>query len=62
MDASVRPAGAADLERRTVTALVYAVVVLAALFAPSPIFALLIAILAVLGYMELRALFRHRTY
>jgi phosphatidate cytidylyltransferase len=51
-----------DLERRTVTALVYAVVVLAALFAPSPIFAVLIAILAVLGYMELRALFRHRTY
>jgi phosphatidate cytidylyltransferase len=58
----VRPVGTADLERRTVTALVYAVVVLAALFAPSPIFAVLVAILAVLGYVELRALFRHRAY
>lgn len=61
MDAS-RPAGAADLEQRTVTALVYAVVVLAALFAPSPIFAVLVAILAALGYVELRSLFRHRSY
>ncbi len=62
MDGSGRPAGTADLERRTITALVYAVVVLAALFAPSPIFAVLVAILAVLGYIELRALFRYRPY
>ena len=62
MDASARPAGPADLERRTVTALVYAVVVLAALFAPSPIFAVLVAILAALGYVELRSLFRYRPY
>ena len=65
MDANAKsagPAGTADLERRTGTALVYAVVVLAALFAPSPIFAVLVAILAVLGYVELRALFRGRTY
>jgi phosphatidate cytidylyltransferase len=54
--------GIADLERRTVTAIVYGVVVLAALFAPSPTFAILIGILAVLGYLELRALFRFRPY
>jgi phosphatidate cytidylyltransferase len=54
--------GTADLERRTITALVYGVVVLAALFAPWPTFAVLVAILAVLGYLELRALFRHRSY
>jgi phosphatidate cytidylyltransferase len=54
--------GFADLERRTVTALVYAVVVLAALFAPWPTFAVLISLLAVIGYLELRALFRHRPY
>ena len=54
--------GAADLERRTVTALVYGVVVLAALFAPWPTFAVLVGILAVLGYLELRALFRYRSY
>jgi phosphatidate cytidylyltransferase len=54
--------GIADLERRTVTALVYGVVVLAALFAPSPTFAILVGILAVLGYLELRALFRYRSY
>jgi phosphatidate cytidylyltransferase len=54
--------GTADLERRTVTALVYGVVVLAALFAPSPTFAVLVGILAVLGYLELRALFRYRPY
>ena len=36
-----------DLERRTGTALVYGVVVLAALFAPWPTFAILIVILAV---------------
>jgi phosphatidate cytidylyltransferase len=54
--------GIADLERRTVTALVYGVVVLAALFAPSPTFAVLVGILAVLGYLELRALFRYRSY
>jgi phosphatidate cytidylyltransferase len=52
----------ADLERRTATALVYAVVVLAALFAPAPTFVVLVAILAVLGYFELRALFRYRSY
>ena len=52
----------ADLERRSVTALVYAVVVLAALFAPPPTFVVLVAILAVLGYIELRALFRYRSY
>ncbi len=51
-----------DLERRTATALVYGVVVLAALFAPSPTFAVLVAILAVLGYVELRSLFRHRSF
>jgi len=62
LDASARPAGVPDLERRTVTALVYAVVVLAALFAPSPIFAVLVAILAALGYIELRSLFRDRPY
>jgi phosphatidate cytidylyltransferase len=62
LDASARPAGPADLERRTVTALVYAVVVLAALFAPSPIFAVLVAILAALAYVELRSLFRYRSY
>jgi len=54
--------GFADLERRTVTALVYAVVVLAALFAPWPTFAVLISLLAVIGYVELRALFRYRPY
>jgi phosphatidate cytidylyltransferase len=62
LDVSSRPIGTADLERRTVTALVYAVVVLAALFAPWPVFALLVAILAVLGYIELRGLFRYRSY
>src|SRR6266436_6575506 len=51
-----------DLERRTGTALVYGVVVLAALFAPWPTFAILVAILAVLGYLELRALFRYRSF
>ena len=62
MDASVRPTGTADLERRTVTAIVYAVVVLAAVVAPWPVFAALVAILGVLGYIELRALFRYRPY
>jgi phosphatidate cytidylyltransferase len=62
LDASARPVGTADLERRTVTALVYAVVVLAALFAPAPIFAVLVAILAALAYIELRSLFRYRSY
>ena len=51
-----------DLERRTATAIVYAVVVLAALVAPSPIFAILVAILAALGYVELRQLFAFRPY
>lgn len=60
--ASVPGVGIADLERRTGTALVYGVVVLAALFAPSPTFAVLVGILAVLGYLELRALFRYRSY
>jgi len=54
--------GFADLERRTVSALVYAVVVVAALFAPWPTFAVLISLLAVIGYFELRALFRDRPY
>lgn len=54
--------GIADLERRTATALVYAVVVLAALFAPAPTFVVLAAIFAVLGYVELRTLFRYRSY
>ena len=62
MDGSPPPAGTADLERRTVTALVYAVVVLAALLAPWPVFATLVAVLAALGYLELRALFRYRPY
>jgi phosphatidate cytidylyltransferase len=62
LGASVPAVGIADLERRTVTALVYGVVVLAALFAPSPTFAVLVAILAVLGYFELRALFRYRSF
>ena len=52
----------ADLERRTATALVYAVVVLAALFAPAPTFIVLVAVLGVLGYIELRNLFRYRSY
>src|ERR1700704_2924761 len=60
--ASVPRVGIADLERRTGTALVYGVVVLAALFAPSPTFAVLVGVLAVLAYLELRALFRHRSY
>lgn len=51
-----------ELERRTVTALVYAVVVVAAIVAPSPTFAVLVGFLAALGYLELRALFRYRTY
>lgn len=54
--------GPVDLERRTVTALVYGVVVIAALFAPSPVFPLLVAVLATLGYIELRGLFRYRSY
>lgn len=54
--------GTADLERRTGTALVYGVVVLAALFAPWPTFIVLVGILAVLGYIELRALYRYRSY
>ena len=54
--------GIADLERRTITAIVYAVVVLAALFAPAPTFVILVAILAVLGYLELRGLFRYQPY
>jgi phosphatidate cytidylyltransferase len=62
MEAERRPVGTADLERRTVTGLVYAVVVLAALFAPSPVFAVLVAILAALAYIELHALFRYRSY
>jgi phosphatidate cytidylyltransferase len=62
LGASVPAVGIADLERRTVTALVYGVVVLAALFAPPPTFAVLVAILAVLGYFELRALFRYRSF
>jgi phosphatidate cytidylyltransferase len=65
LDANAKPAGpvgTADLERRTVTALVYAVVVIAALFAPAPIFAVLVAILAGLAYVELRSLFRYRSY
>lgn len=60
--ASVPGVGVADLERRTITALVYGVVVLAALFAPWPTFAVLVAILALLGYVELRALFRYRFF
>ena len=40
----------------------YAVVVLTALAAPPPTFVILVAILAALGYLELRALFRHRPY
>ena len=60
--ASVPRVGIADLERRTGTALVYGVVVLAALFAPSPTFAVLVGVLAVLAYLELRALFRYRSY
>lgn len=62
MDARRTGLGVADLERRTVTAIVYAVVVLAALVAPSPTFAVLVAILAVLAYVELRGLYRYRPY
>ena len=51
-----------DLPRRTVTALVYGAVVLATLFAPWPTFAVLVAILAVLGYLELRTLFSDRSF
>jgi phosphatidate cytidylyltransferase len=50
------------LERRVGTALVYGVVVLAAIIAPPPTFVALVAILAVLGYLELRTLFRNRPY
>ncbi|MDP9252242.1 MAG: phosphatidate cytidylyltransferase [Chloroflexota bacterium] len=50
------------LERRIGTALVYGVIVLAAIFAPPPTFIALVAILAALGYVELRALFRYRPY
>ncbi len=50
------------LERRIGTALVYGVIVLAAIFAPPPTFIALVAILAALGYVELRALFRGRPY
>ena len=50
------------LERRVGTALVYGVIVLAAVFAPPPTFVALVAILAALGYIELRALFRYRPY
>jgi phosphatidate cytidylyltransferase len=62
LGAESSPFGVADLERRTATALVYAVVVLAALFAPSPTFVVLVAVFAMLGYIELRALFRYRSY
>src|SRR5438876_759054 len=51
LDVSPPRMSTADLERRTATALVYAVVVLAALFAPSPTFVVLVAILAALGYL-----------
>jgi phosphatidate cytidylyltransferase len=50
------------LERRVGTALVYGVVVLAAVFAPPPTFVALVAILATLGYIELHALFKYRPY
>ena len=50
------------LERRVGTALVYGVIVLAAVFAPPPTFVALVAILAALGYLELRILFRYRPY
>lgn len=50
------------LDRRTGTALVYGVVVLAAVAAPPPTFVVLVATLAALGYLELRALFRNRSY
>jgi len=51
-----------DLERRTITAVVYAVVVIAALFAPWPVFPVLVGVLAMLGYLELRDLFRWRVF
>jgi phosphatidate cytidylyltransferase len=50
------------LERRVGTALVYGVIVLSAVFAPPPTFVALVAILAALGYVELRALFKYRPY
>jgi hypothetical protein len=50
------------LERRVGTALVYGVIVLSAIFAPPPTFVALVAILAALGYLELRALFKYRPY
>ncbi|HEY6201732.1 MAG TPA: phosphatidate cytidylyltransferase [Candidatus Limnocylindria bacterium] len=50
------------LERRVGTALVYGVVVLSAVFAPPPTFVALVAILAALGYVELRGLFKYRPY
>src|SRR5258705_10239312 len=50
------------LERRVATALVYGVIVLSAVFAPPPTFVALVAILAALGYLELRTLFKHRPY
>jgi phosphatidate cytidylyltransferase len=50
------------LERRVGTALVYGVIVLSAIFAPPPTFVALVAILAALGYLELRTLFKYRPY
>jgi phosphatidate cytidylyltransferase len=50
------------LERRVGTALAYGVIVLAGVFAPPPTFVALVAVLAGLGYLELRTLFRHRPH
>lgn len=50
------------LERRIGTALVYGAVVLTAIVAPPPTFPVLVAVLAGLGYLELRQLFRYRSY
>ena len=47
-----------DLSRRTITAVVYAVVVLVAVFAPPPFFAAVLVFAAALGSLELVALRR----
>ena len=47
-----------DLPQRTITAVIYAVVVLVAVFAPPPYFAAVLLVAAALGFLELMALRR----
>src|SRR5207237_10483459 len=53
--AAIRPL-VRDLSRRTITAVVYAVVVLVAVFAPPPFFAAVLVFAVALGSLELVAL------